>query len=84
MALWPVLLQARSGWANLLFRWFVGLSMDEEIWDAQCTVRTETGCWKPMSHGYFSKKVLGQARESHLMSNEHFTVDGTLIDLIAT
>ncbi len=32
---------------NLLFRWFVGLSMDESVWvPRRCTARTATGCWK--------------------------------------
>lgn len=48
---------------NLLFRWFVGLSMDDEVWD----------------HSTFSKNR-EQAQEQGLLSDEHFTVDGTLIE----
>lgn len=48
---------------NLLFRWFVGLNMDDPIWD----VIVEA----------FFDEVLAQARAPQLLSNEHFTVDGT-------
>jgi len=69
---------------NLLFRWFVGLSIDDEVW----------------SHSTFSKnrdrlldheiipalfgEVVALARKRHLLSEEHFSVDGTLIQAWAS
>lgn len=64
---------------NLLYRWFVGLTMDDEVWDA--TVFTKNR--ERLMQGEVSERlfdaVLGQAREKQLLSEEHFTVDGTLI-----
>lgn len=65
---------------NLLFRWFVGLSMDEEIWDATVFSKNRERLLAADVARLFFEKVLGQAREGHLLSNEHFTVDGTLIE----
>jgi transposase len=65
---------------NLLFRWFVGLSMDDEIWDATVFCKNRDRLLGADVARLFFQKVLGQAREQHLMSNEHFTVDGTLIE----
>ena len=31
---------------SMLFRWFVGMSLDEPVWDVRCLRRTETDCWK--------------------------------------
>jgi transposase len=65
---------------NMLFRWFVGMSMDEEVWDhsvfSKNRERLLTGdiAWK------FLEKVLALARTHQLLSDEHFTVDGTLIE----
>jgi transposase len=68
---------------NLLFRWFVGLSMDDGVWDA--TVFTKN--WERLLNGEiataFFEGVLEQAREYRLLSDEHFTVDGTLIEAAA-
>ena len=64
---------------NLLFRWFVGLEMDEEVWDV--TVFTKNR--ERLIAGEVSQRllaaVLSEAREKQLLSAEHFTVDGTLI-----
>lgn len=68
---------------NMLFRWFVGLSMDDEIWDA--TVFTKN--WERLSRGniadVFFAAVVERARGHQLLSDEHFTVDGTLIEAAA-
>lgn len=64
---------------NLLFRWFVGLEMDDEVWDVTVfTKNRERLIAGEVSHGFLSS-VLIQARENNLLSEEHFTVDGTLI-----
>jgi len=64
---------------NLLFRWFVGLEMDDEVWDV--TVFTKNR--ERLIAGEVSQRllaaVLGEAREKQSLSAEHFTVDGTLI-----
>ena len=64
---------------NLLFRWFVGLEMDDAVWDV--TVFTKNR--ERLIAGEISQKllesVLVEARAHQLLSEEHFTVDGTLI-----
>jgi transposase len=64
---------------NLLFRWFVGLEMDDEVWDVTVfTKNRERLIQGEVSQGLLAS-VLVQARENNLLSEEHFTVDGTLI-----
>src|SRR6202451_1326578 len=64
---------------NLLFRWFVGLEMDDEVWDVTVfTKNRERLIEGEVSQGLLSS-VLVQAGEHNLLSEEHFTVDGTLI-----
>jgi transposase len=64
---------------NLLFRWFVGLNMDDPIWDV--TVFTKNR--ERLIAGEVSERLLlavvEQAYQQQLLSEEHFTVDGTLI-----
>ena len=64
---------------NLLFRWFVGLSMDDRIWDPTVFTKNRDRLMEAEVARLFFDRVLEQAREKHLLSNEHFTVDGTLI-----
>jgi transposase len=65
---------------NLLFRWFVGLHMDDPIWDASTfSENRERLLEGDVAHAFF-EQVLAQARERALLSDEHFTVDGTLIE----
>ena len=64
---------------NLLFRWFVGLSMDDEVWDATVfTKNRERLLEGEIAEGFF-EQVVEQARRQGLLSDEHFTVDGTLV-----
>src|SRR5665213_2733990 len=64
---------------NLLFRWFVGLEMDDEVWDVTVfTKNRERLIRGEVSQGLLAS-VLVEARENNLLSEEHFTVDGTLI-----
>jgi len=69
---------------NLLFRWFVGLEMDDPVWDV--TVFTKNR--ERLIAGDVSQQllvaVLEEAREHKLLSEEHFTVDGTLIQAWAS
>jgi transposase len=65
---------------NLLFRWFVGLNMDDPIWDASTFSKNRERLLEgDVAHAFFDR-VLAQARERTLLSDEHFTVDGTLIE----
>src|SRR5207237_944291 len=65
---------------NLLFRWFVGLTMDDPIWDPTVfTKNRERLLAGDIAQAFFAR-VLAQARERGLLSDAHFTVDGTLIE----
>jgi len=67
---------------NLLFRWFVGLEMDEPIWDTTVfTKNRERLLNQDMARSFF-RRVVDRAKD--LMSDEHFTVDGTLIEAWAS
>lgn len=65
---------------NLLFRWFVGLGMDEEVWDASTFSKNRDRLLEGDVAEAFFEAVVEQAREAGLLSDEHFTVDGTLIE----
>jgi transposase len=65
---------------NLLFRWFVGLRMDDEIWDVTVFTKNRERLLEGEVAGKFFERVLEQARAKQLLSDEHFTVDGTLIE----
>jgi transposase len=65
---------------NLLFRWFVGLSMDDRVWDHSVFSKNRDRLLEGDIATKFLKKVLELAGEHQLLSNEHFTVDGTLIE----
>jgi transposase len=65
---------------NLLFRWFVGLSMNEPVWHATVFTKNRDRLLEGEIAGEFFQAVLKQARRKRLLSNEHFTVDGTLIE----
>ncbi|MGH8527063.1 MAG: IS5 family transposase, partial [Gammaproteobacteria bacterium] len=63
---------------NILFRWFVGLEMDEPVWvPTVFTKNRDRLLQHAVAHSFFQRVV---ARASDLMSDEHFTVDGTLIE----
>jgi transposase len=65
---------------NLLFRWFVGLNVDEEVWDATVFTKNRERLLEGNIAEAFFGAVLAQAEEQKLLSDEHFTVDGTLIE----
>src|SRR5574341_1793509 len=65
---------------NLLFRWFVGLNMDEHVWDATVFTKNRERLLEGDIAQAFFDKVLKQARGQLLLSDEHFTVDGTLVE----
>src|SRR5579885_2194593 len=64
----------------LLFRWFVGLNLDEPVWDASVFSKNRERLLEgEIAEGFF-QVVVEQARARGLLSDEHFTVDGTLIE----
>ena len=65
---------------NLLFRWFVGLKMDDEVWDVTVFTKNRERLLEGEIAGTFFAQVLEQAQRQGLLSDEHFTVDGTLIE----
>jgi transposase len=69
---------------NLLFRWFVGLNMDDGVWDATVYSKNRDRMLKADIAGLFFQAVVEEARVAGLMSDEHFSVDGTLIEAWAS
>ena len=69
---------------NLLFRWFVGLNMDDPIWDATVFSKNRDRLLEGDVARAFFAKVTEEARRRGLLSDEHFTVDGTLIEANAS
>jgi len=69
---------------NLLFRWFVGLAMDDRIWDATVFTKNRDRLLRGDIARAFFQRVRAQAEQYGLLSDEHFTVDGTLIDAWAS
>ena len=69
---------------NLLFRWFVGLSMDAPIWDVTVFTKNRERLLEGDVAAKFFGAVLDQAEVKQLLSNDHFSVDGTLIEAWAS
>jgi len=69
---------------NLLFRWFVGLKADDRIWDATVFTKNRQRLLDGDIARAFFDRVVAHARAGGLLSDEHFTVDGTLIEAWAS
>ena len=69
---------------NLLFRWFVGLSMDDSVWDHSTFSKNRDRFLETNLAESFFKLILAQADEANLLSEDHFSVDGTLIEAWAS
>ena len=67
---------------NLLFRWFVGMNMDEQVWVATVFTKNRDRLLKHSIAESFFQRVLKVAQP--YLSDEHFTVDGTLIEAWAS
>ncbi len=65
---------------NLLFRWFVGLSVDEPVWDHSTFTKNRERLIEAKVARKLLRRVVRKARAARLLSNEHFSVDGTLIE----
>jgi transposase len=64
---------------NLLFRWFVGVSMDDDPWDHSTFSKNRERLIEHDAAGLLFDGVVAQARAQGLLSSEHFSVDGTLV-----
>ena len=69
---------------NLLFRWFVGLNADDEVWDATVFTKNRDRLLEAEVAKEFLARVVAQARAKGWTSDEHFTVDGTLLEAWAS
>ncbi len=69
---------------NLLFRWFLDMNADEATFDASSFSRNRDRLLDHEVAATFFAGVVAQARAAHLMSPDHFTVDGTLIEAMAS
>lgn len=69
---------------NLLFQWFVGLSLDDAVWDATTFTKNRDRLLTGDIAEAFFQEVLAEARAQGLLSTEHFTVDGTLLEAWAS
>jgi transposase len=69
---------------NLLFRWFVGLNMDDPVWHPTVFTKNRDRFLESDLAQQFLEKVLGQAKKADLLSDDHFTVDGTLVEAWAS
>jgi len=69
---------------DLLFRWFVGLELDERVWNATTFTKNRDRLLDGDIAGEFFELVLARARRRRLLSRDHFTVDGTLIEAWAS
>ena len=69
---------------NLLFRWFVGLELDEKVWAPTVFTKNRDRLLQGEIAAAFLDGVVRQARRRRLLSDEHFTVDGTLLEAWAS
>src|SRR5262245_18474821 len=69
---------------NLLFRWFVGLGMDDPVWVPTVFTKNRDRLLEGEIAQAFFQHILDQAQRHHLLSDQHFTVDGTLIEAWAS
>jgi len=69
---------------DLLFRWFVGLGVDDPAWDHSSFTKNRDRLLGGEIAGKFLRAVLAQPRVKRLISSDHFSVDGTLIEAWAS
>jgi len=69
---------------NFLFRWFVGLGAEDKVWDATVFSKNRDRLIEGDVAQAFFEAVLVRAAEEKLLSDEHFTVDGTLLEAWAS
>src|SRR5216110_2747431 len=69
---------------NLLFRWFVGLSMDDQVWAPTTFTKNRDRLLEGDIAAAFFDAIVLHADSARLLSDEHFTVDGTLLEAWAS
>jgi len=69
---------------NILYRWFVGLSLDDAVWDATTFTKNRDRLLAGDVADAFFTEVLAAIQADGLLSDEHFTVDGTLLEAWAS
>jgi transposase len=69
---------------SVLFRWFVGMNLDEPVWDVTVFTKNRDRLLDGDVAREFLSEVVKQAQEKKLTSDEHFTVDGTLLEAWAS
>jgi len=69
---------------NILYRWFVGLSLDDAVWDATTFTKNRDRLLDGDVADAFFTEVLAAIKADGLLSDEHFTVDGTLLEAWAS
>jgi transposase len=69
---------------NLLFRWFVGLDADEDVWDASTFSKNRERLLDGEVARLFFEGVKSHAKVRRLLSEDHFSVDGTLLESLAS
>jgi transposase len=69
---------------NLLFRWFVGLSIEAPVWNHSTFSKNRERIFTAELAAAFLERIVAQARAAKLLSGEHFSVDGTLIQAWAS
>lgn len=65
---------------NILYRWFVGLGLDDAVWDATTFTKNRERLLNGAIDRAFFEQVVAEAQALGLLSSEHFTVDGTLVE----
>jgi len=69
---------------DLLFRWFVGLGIDDEVWDHSVFSKNRDRLLEAEIAAKFLAAILTQSEVKRLLSNDHFSVDGTLVEAWAS
>jgi hypothetical protein len=69
---------------NFMFRWFLDMTVNEAVFDDSAFAKNKERLLKADVARLFFEGVVRQAREARLMSTDHFTVDGTLIEAWAS
>ena len=69
---------------NMLFKWFVGLQIDEKVWNATTFTKNRDRLLGEEVARLFFDQTVRKAKKNRLLSDEHFTVDGTLIESYAS
>ena len=65
---------------DLLFRWFVGLGIDDRVWDHSVFSKNRERLLEAEIAARFLTSILNQGEIRKLLSDEHFSVDGTLVE----